>query len=68
MELVGKFILFGGIMFVLFGLAFMGKLGPFGKLPGDININRPNFKFYFPLTTSVLFSLALEFVFKFLVR
>ena len=28
-----------------------------GKLPGDIRIDRENFRFYFPLTTCILLSL-----------
>ena len=31
----------------------------FGKLPGDIRIDRENFRFYFPLTTCILLSLLL---------
>ena len=31
----------------------------FGKLPGDIRIERENFNFYFPLTTCILLSLLL---------
>ena len=30
-----------------------------GKLPGDIRIERENFRFYFPLTTCILLSLLL---------
>lgn len=30
-----------------------------GKLPGDIVVDRENFKFYFPLTTCLLLSLLL---------
>jgi hypothetical protein len=30
-----------------------------GKLPGDIAIQRGNFRFYFPLTTCILLSLLL---------
>ncbi len=35
------------------------KLG-LGRLPGDIIIERENFRFYFPLTTSILISLILS--------
>ena len=28
-----------------------------GRLPGDIRIEKENFKFYFPITTMILFSL-----------
>jgi hypothetical protein len=30
---------------------------PLGRLPGDITIDRPNFRLYIPLTTMVLVSL-----------
>lgn len=36
---------------------------PFGKLPGDIAIQREGFSFYFPLATSLLISAALSIVF-----
>ena len=40
-----------------------GKAGlPLGRLPGDIRIDRDNFKFYFPLTTCILISLVLTLV------
>jgi hypothetical protein len=31
-----------------------------GKLPGDIRIERENFRFYFPLTTCILLSVMLS--------
>ena len=34
-----------------------------GRLPGDIRIERPNFRFFFPLTTCLLASLALTALF-----
>jgi hypothetical protein len=30
-----------------------------GRLPGDISVERGNFRFYFPLATSVVLSLVL---------
>ena len=30
-----------------------------GKLPGDIAVERPNFRFYFPVVTCILLSLLL---------
>jgi len=30
-----------------------------GRLPGDIAVERPNFRFYFPVVTCVLLSLLL---------
>jgi hypothetical protein len=50
-----------GILLVLAGIAWpwLSKL-PFGRLPGDIIIERNNFRLYFPLTTGLLVSLFLS--------
>lgn len=50
-----------GIVIAVVGVIWM--LGPslpwLGRLPGDIVIDRKNFKFYFPVATCVLLSLLL---------
>jgi hypothetical protein len=53
---LGLVILAAGVI-VYFG----GKLGFFGlgKLPGDLRIERENFSFYFPITTSIVISVLL---------
>jgi hypothetical protein len=53
-----------GITLVLIGLAWpwLGKL-PLGRLPGDIVVNRDNFRFYFPLTTMIIVSVLLSLIF-----
>ena len=33
---------------------------PFGRLPGDIVIERPGFRFYLPITTMLLISVVLS--------
>ncbi|MBI5072849.1 DUF2905 domain-containing protein [Candidatus Woesearchaeota archaeon] len=33
---------------------------PLGKLPGDISVEKENFTFYFPITTSIVISLILS--------
>ena len=50
-----------GIAIVLIGLLWpwLGKL-PLGRLPGDIVIDRPGFKLFFPITTMVLVSLVIS--------
>lgn len=53
-----------GIALVIVGLLWpwITKLG-LGRLPGDIVIERDNFRFYFPITTSIIISLILTLLF-----
>jgi hypothetical protein len=50
-----------GVILVIVGIAWpwLVKLG-LGRLPGDIVIERENFRFYFPLTTMIIISLVLS--------
>ena len=48
--------------------SFFGKLGWFGRLPGDIRIDRNGFSFYFPLATCLLLSLVLTLLFNLFFR
>jgi ribose/xylose/arabinose/galactoside ABC-type transport system permease subunit len=50
-----------GIILVIVGVAWpwLAKSG-LGRLPGDIMIERENYRFYFPLTTMILLSLFLS--------
>ncbi len=41
-------------------LTLVGRVPFLGRLPGDFRIERPGFRFYFPLTTSLLLSLLLS--------
>lgn len=61
----GRVVIIVGVVLVVFGsiLWFFGKLPFLGKLPGDILIKRENFSFYLPITTTILISLILSFVF-----
>ena len=54
-----------GICIVAIGILWpwLSKI-PFGRLPGDIVINRPNVRIYFPLATMLLISLLLTLIFK----
>ncbi len=53
-----------GLVVLAIGLLWpwLSKL-PFGRLPGDIVIQRPGFTFYFPVTTSIVISLVLSLIF-----
>ncbi len=54
-----------GLVLVLLGVLFLvaGKIPYIGKLPGDIYIQKRNFTFYFPLTTSIIISIILTLIF-----
>lgn len=57
---LGKALIFAGLALAALGLLVMAvhRL-PLGRLPGDIAIVRPGFRFYFPLTTCLLLSALL---------
>ena len=55
-----KFLIIAGILLLILGLLWPWlKHLPFGRLPGDIVIEREHFVFYFPITTMILISLVL---------
>ena len=61
----GKYIILFGAVVALIGVIvyfFGNKLHWIGRLPGDIRIERENFRFYFPLTTMILFSVLLTLI------
>jgi hypothetical protein len=69
----GKILLAVGGLLILVGalLVFGSRLpgfGMLGRLPGDILIKRDNFSFYFPITTSILISLAMSLLLWLLFR
>jgi hypothetical protein len=64
---IGKLLIIVGILFVGTGILVLFKdsipfLGNLGKLPGDINIERKNFSFHFPIVTSIIVSIILSIV------
>ena len=55
----GKYIILIGAAIIVIGVIiyfFHDKLHWIGRLPGDIRVEKENFRFYFPLTTMILFS------------
>lgn len=71
MENIGRFLMLGGILlFIVGGLIFLAtKSGiPFGRLPGDIHIERENFSFHFPLASSILVSILLTILVNVILR
>ena len=64
---MGKTLVLVGLGIAALGVLVM--LGvPFGRLPGDFQMRRGNFSFYFPLTTSILLSILLTLIFAFFRR
>jgi hypothetical protein len=58
----GKYMILIGAIIVIAGLLiyfFHDKLNWIGHLPGDIRIERENFRFYFPVVTMILVSILL---------
>ena len=65
MEAIGRTLMLGGIILFLVGggLYLSAKFGlPLGRLPGDIRMEGENGVFYFPITSSILVSVALTIV------
>jgi hypothetical protein len=64
---LGRMLLgLGALLVVLGGLLILAERFPglrIGRLPGDIAVERPSFRFYFPLGTSILLSIVLSLVF-----
>jgi membrane protein implicated in regulation of membrane protease activity len=67
---LGKLLIVVGGILIIIGtiVVFAGKIPWLGRLPGDIYVERPNFTFFFPLTTSILVSVILSLVLYLLSR
>ena len=61
---IGKTLIVIGVVMVVAGLVWIvGSRFGLGHLPGDIAIERENFRLYFPLGTCLLISVILSAVF-----
>ena len=61
---MSRMLIFIGVIFVLLGVFwFLIERLPFGKLPGDLSVTGEHFKVYFPITSSLMISLLLSFLF-----
>jgi len=65
MQEIAKTIIVFGVILIAAGLLLLlvGKLPFIGRLPGDIVVQKKNFTFYFPLTTSIFISIILSLLF-----
>ena len=62
--IMGRMLIIIGVALIVIGLAWpwLARFG-LGRLPGDIVIEREEFRFYLPITSSVLVSLVATLLF-----
>jgi hypothetical protein len=68
---MAKILILGGLILLLAGLIlwkFPNALKWLGNLPGDFYYRSGNFSFHFPIVTSILLSILLTLLFRFLNR
>ena len=68
---IGRLLLILGLVIALVGLLIWvgGRFFPWlGHLPGDIRIERENFKLYFPLATMILLSVIGSIILNIIIR
>ncbi|MEJ7767836.1 MAG: DUF2905 domain-containing protein [Chitinophagaceae bacterium] len=61
----GKFIIIAGAVILIAGVIvyfFHDKFHWIGHLPGDIRVERDNFRFYLPITTMIAVSILLSVI------
>ena len=65
MNPVAKMLMIGGVVLIVAGLLlqFGGKYLHLGRLPGDIVVEKENFRFYFPVVTCLVISIVLSAIF-----
>jgi hypothetical protein len=62
--IVGGLLLVAGLVWHFAGPFLVSRGWVPGKFPGDIAIERENFRFYFPLTTSILASVVIAILYR----
>jgi hypothetical protein len=61
----GKYVIASGICIVIAGVFiyfFHDYFKWLGKLPGDIRVEKENYRFYFPLATMIVISIAITLI------
>ena len=65
----GPAIVLAGLAIIVIGLlVWWGGFGWFGRLPGDIRIERETVRIYIPLVSMLVISIALSLLFNLLRR
>ncbi len=70
LEPLGKLLIIAGAFIIVIGLLviFWIKIPILGKLPGDIFYQKGNFRFFFPIVTSLVVSITLTTVISLITR
>jgi hypothetical protein len=67
-EQLGRFLILAGLIIVMVGLlVWSGALNWFGRLPGDVRIEKPGFRLHVPWVSLLAVSVAVNLL-VFLVR
>jgi H+/Cl- antiporter ClcA len=67
----GKYIILAGICILIVGILiyfFHDYLKWFGRLPGDIKVEKENYRFYFPLVSMIIISLVITLLINIIKR
>jgi Protein of unknown function (DUF2905) len=58
-----RLLIGAGLLLLLAGVLWpwLSKL-PFGRLPGDLMVDRPGFRLFAPFTTMIILSLVISFL------
>jgi membrane protein implicated in regulation of membrane protease activity len=61
MSHMGRWLIVAGVVLIVLGIAAQtGVLSWFGRLPGDLRIERPGFSLYVPITSMLIVSVLLS--------
>ncbi|XEC96395.1 DUF2905 domain-containing protein [Paenibacillus tarimensis] len=60
MQQFPKLLIAAGAVLIVVGLIWMigGRWFNFGRMPGDIVVEKENFRFYFPVVTCIVISIV----------
>ncbi|BAU27022.1 hypothetical protein DFP93_104106 [Aneurinibacillus soli] len=64
MNPMAKLLIIGGVILIVIGLLWQvgGRFLNLGRLPGDIVVEKENFRFYFPVVTCIVLSVVLSLI------
>ena len=64
MNEITKLLIRAGVLLIMVGLLWQvgGKFLNLGRLPGDIVVEKENFRFYFPIVTCIVISVVLSLI------